>query len=189
MAEIASPPLLLSVEEFLAFEDASSVRHEYVDGELYAFAGASWWHNRIAGNIFRQLSIAADDGPCTVFISDMKLRAAERLIYYPDVVVSCDPDEVGQPVVTRPCFIVEVLSPSTESIDRREKLMAYRAIETLRAYLVVYTEQRRVVHHWRDEQGAWQRADVVGDGTITVPCPETELALSDIYRGVEIPAG
>lgn len=184
MADAARPGRLLTVDEYLDFEESSDVRHEYVDGELYAFAGASWWHNRIAMNIASRLLAAAGDGPCTVFHADMKLRATERVFYYPDVMVTCDPAEVGNPFVIHPCLVVEVLSPTTEAIDRREKLLAYHAMETLQAYLVVASDDRRVVRQWRDEDGVWQRADIIGDGTAPIPCPEMTLALSEIYRGV-----
>lgn len=189
MAEIASPPRLLSIEEYLAFEEASEVRHEYIDGDLYAFAGASWAHSRIGMNIARRLLNATDDSRCLVFYADMMVRASERVYYYPDLVVTCDERDLGSRISAFPCTVIEILSPTTESIDRREKLMAYRALDTVQAYLIVSTDERRVARHWRDEDGTWRRADVIGDGLVAVPCLDTELALADIYRGVEVPAG
>jgi Uma2 family endonuclease len=84
--------------------------------------------------------------------------------------------------------VVEVLSPSTQSIDLREKLMAYRRLESLRAYLIVYRDERRVIRHYRAENDAWFDAFHGGEGKVPFPCPDLELTLAEIYRGV-LPAG
>jgi Uma2 family endonuclease len=188
MAELPPTRRPLTVDEYLAFDDASEIRYEYIEGELFAGAGAGWWHNRIVGNILARLHTAAGDGPCTPFATDMKLRAAERVFYYPDVVVTCDPEDIGNPLVAHPCLIVEVQSPSTEAIDRREKLLAYHALPSLQAYLVVASDQRHVVLHWRDAETLWQRTDLIGDGVMAIPCPASDLSLAEIYRGVDVPA-
>ena len=174
-----------TVEEFLALEEASSTKHEYVAGQIYSLAGASDRHNRIAMNIAAQLWHAARDGPCRVYGSDMRLRIADDAVYYPDVQVVCDPADTEESYKTRPCVVVEVLSPSTESIDLREKLLAYRRLESLRAYIIVYRDQMRVIRHYRAENNAWfdslhaSEADTVG-----FPCPEVDLTLADVYRGL-----
>ena len=134
-------------------------------------------------NIAAQLWMAAGDGPCHVYGSDMRLRIGDQAVYYPDVQVVCDPTDTEQSYKTSPCVIVEVLSPSTQSIDLREKLLAYRLIESLRAYVIVYQDQRRVMRHYRDDNGAWWDAEISGEGTVPFPCPEVELTLADIYRG------
>ena len=181
-ASTPHPPL--SVEDYLRLEEASSVRHEYVGGELYALAGATDRHNRIAGNLFARLWTAARGGPCRVYGSDMMLRVAEDLFYYPDVQVVCDPADGDERYKTLPCLVIEVLSPSTETVDRREKLLAYRRLPSLKAYVVVYRDDRRVQRHWRDDHGAWGQAEVQGEGLVTFPCPESELLLDDIYEGL-----
>src|SRR5229473_204356 len=114
-------------------EEASPIKHEYVAGQVYALSGATARHNRIAGNIFAQLWNAAGDGPCRVYSSDMRLRIGDNAVYYPDVQVMCDPTDTEQMYKTAPCVVVEVLLPSTQSIDLREKLLAYRRIESLQA--------------------------------------------------------
>ena len=139
-------------------------------------------------NITHALLNAAATSACFVFHADTRVRASERVYYLPDVVVTCDPEDRGELFVSRPCLVVEVLSPSTEAIDRREKLLAYRGITPLRSYLIVASDERRVVHHWRDSQSSWQRTDLLGDGTIPIPCPVTALSLTDIYRDIEFPA-
>jgi Uma2 family endonuclease len=118
-------------------------------------------------------------------VEAVKLRAASDLIYYPDVMVACEPDD--DPLIENvPCLVVEVLSPRTETIDRREKLLAYRQIPSLRAYLIVSQEGRWVERHFRDKSGEWKRSDLLEEGRITVPCPPgAQLTLDDIYRGIE----
>lgn len=180
----ATPHRPLDVDEYLCLEEASSTRHEYVGGEIYAHAGASDRHNRIAGNIFAHLWEAVRGGPCRVYMSNMKVRVAEDALYYADVQVVCDPSDIGELYKTRPCLVVEVLSPSTEAIDRREKLMAYRRLSSLQAYVIVYQDEPRVVRHWRDERGGWWQAEVHGEGQVPFPCAGIELSLADIYEGL-----
>lgn len=146
----------MSVEEYLEMEKDGQVRHEYVGGVAYAMTGGSGRHNRISGKIYRRLSDIAEGGSCRVY-------------YY----------------VEEPCLIIEVLSPNTESIDRREKLEAYKRIPTLHAYLMASQDERKVERYWRDERSQWWHAEVAGEGTISLLCPpEAELTLADVYEGL-----
>ena len=179
-----TPPL--TVEEFLEMEEASPTKHEYVAGQLYALAGATERHNRIAGNVLAQLWMAARGGPCRVYGSDMRLRIGDSAVYYPDVQVVCDRADTHQMYTTSPCVVVEVLSPSTSSIDLREKLVAYHGIRSLRAYVIVFQDERRVLRHYRAEDDAWFDAlHFADDSRVPFPCPEVDLSLADIYQGVE----
>lgn len=180
----------MTVDEYLAFEEASDVRHEYVDGYVYAMTGGSLRHNAIAGNIYKRLSRAAGDGPCRVFISDVKVRVAESKFYYPNVVAVCGPVDMDGSVIRNPCLIVEVLSPSTRAVDQREKVAAYRTIDSLAAYLTVEQSQRVVEWHYRDGSvGGWGLG-AFSAGTartrIPVPCPEVGLTLDEIYEGTGV---
>lgn len=186
MSQSAVPHRLPSVEEYLDLEEAATVRHEYVGGALYALAGATKRHNRIAGNIFARLWSAARGGPCRVYSSDVKLKVAEDVFYYPDVMVACGPEGENPVYEEAPCLVVEVVSPGTESIDRREKLLAYKRLSIVEAYLIVDQEKARVERHWRDEQGSWWQAEILGEGSVLVPCPEKiELTLAEIYEGLQ----
>ena len=176
-----APPM--SVEEYLAFEETAPVRHEYVDGYVYAMTGGSLRHNAIAGNIYQRLRRG---GSCHVFINDVKVRVDESRFYYPDVVVVCGPVDMKGQVVRNPCLIVEVLSPSTRTVDQREKVAAYRTIDSLAAYLVIEQDLQVVERHYRDAAGAWGLGTFAGgtDRTrVPVPCPETALTLDEIYDG------
>ena len=185
MVDYATPHKLPSVEEYLELEEASAFRHEYVGGIIYDHAGATKRHNRITLNIASRLLAASRGGPCRVYSSDVKLRAAEDLFYYPDVMVACGPEGESPLYEDSPCLVVEVISPSTASIDRREKMLAYKSIPSLRAYLVVDQRMMRVERHWRDDTGRWWYAESVGrNGVVPVPCPETEIPLPRIYEGL-----
>ncbi|MDP9458151.1 MAG: Uma2 family endonuclease [Actinomycetota bacterium] len=164
-------------------EETATVRHEYVGGMIYAMVGATKRHNQIGLNIASRLLGAARGGPCRVYASDVKLRASDDAIYYPDVMVACEPED--DPLVEhKPCLVVEVASPSTESIDRREKMLAYRKTPTLQAYLIIAQDERRVERHWRDESGEWRQGEAVGEGFVPIPYPESGLPLAEIYEGL-----
>jgi Uma2 family endonuclease len=174
-----------TIEDYLCAEETSFLKHEYVAGQIYALAGATRRHNSIAMNIAARLWEAAGDGPCQVYGSDMKVRIGDDAVYYPDVQVVCDPADTEQQYTTSPCVIVEVLSPSTESIDLREKLLAYRRIESLQAYIIVYRDEMRVVRHFLDPEYAWWDTRVVSrEAKVPFPCPAVELSLAEIYRGL-----
>lgn len=125
----------LSEQDYLAHEIAAECRHEYLDGQIYAMAGANESHNRISLNIAFQLRSAARGGRCGVFVSEMKLRIERnKAYYYPDVMLVCDEADAHAYFKQQPCLIAEVLSPGTAAIDRREKLLAYQKIAGLRYY-------------------------------------------------------
>lgn len=184
----ASSPKLLSYEEYLAAETRSQVRHEYVAGELYAFAGANLRHNLIATNIVVRLFSLSRGTSCRVVSHDQMVRVAQDVVYYPDVLMVCEPGAQTARVLTGPCLIVEVLSRSTQLIDRREKLLAYRQLESLRVYLMVHQERRLVEWHWRDDRGEWRRGVVPERGNVAVLCVPGFLTLDDIYDGIDVDA-
>lgn len=184
MAESAALHPPLSVERYLELEKDSPVRHEFVGGQLYAMTGTTKRHNLIVGNILVALRTAARGTSCPVYSESVKVRTPGDIVYYPDVMVACEPDSVDPYVELEPCLLVEVISPTTESTDRREKLIAYRTIPSLQAYLIVDQDSPRVQLHVRDGHGQWLQADVIGDGAFPVPCPRTELTLDAIYEGL-----
>lgn len=179
----------LTPEEYLVSEEASDVRHEYVGGVIYALAGTSKRHNLITANVAKQLMDAAAGGPCRVYMIDVKLRTDAEVIYYPDVMVACGPDSGDPMIEDAPCLVVEVASPSTSVIDQREKLVAYKRVPTIEAYLIVEQDRRRVHRFWRDREGTWSDDEVSGSGEVPVPCPPTTLRLDAIYAGTETPLG
>ena len=179
----------MTVEEYFRFEESSPVKHEYVEGEVYAMSGVTARHNRIAGNIFFRLFTAARRGSCDVFIGDMRIQVARERYYYSDVAIVCTPVAEADVVAREPSVVVEVTSPSTARIDRNEKLDAYRSISNLQSYLIIDHRRRRVERHWRQTLGSeWQREEVVGAGRVHEPVLDVELTLDDIYERVDLPA-
>jgi Uma2 family endonuclease len=186
MATPARPDRLLTVEEYLEREKRSPRKHEYVAGHVYAMSDVKIRHAQIVRNLVVRLTAATGDGPCQVLFNGVKLQAAHDKIYYPDAMVLCLSLDEDAYVVSDPCLVVEVLSPSTQRTDRGEKLDAYRAIGAVRAYLIVEQKERLVERHWCDASGAWRQStvtDVSSETTIPVPCPATTLTLDEIYRG------
>lgn len=181
----------MTVEEYFRFEEESSIKHEYVAGEVYAMSGATTRHNRLALGIAARLFTVAIEHGCDVFASDMRVEAGSEAYYYPDIAVVCKPLGDDDIVARGPCVVIEVTSPSTARIDRGEKLVAYRRISELRAYLIVDHRRRRVERHWRDSaEGEWSREEIVGADImpIPVPCLDTTLTLDEIYARVNLPA-
>lgn len=179
----------LSEQDFLQGELSSEIRHEYVDGEVYAMAGAGEAHNLIALNIASKLREFVRGGPCRVFISDMKLHVKTwKAYYYPDVMVICDSADSQSHFKERPSLVVEVLSPTTESTDRREKMLAYRTLSSLREYVLIATDKQQVEIYRRDEQDEWQLA-VTSDGEfLSLESVACRLTLDEIYEDVRLDA-
>ena len=178
----------LSVAEYLRLEEAASERHEYVGGLLRAMVGVSKRHARILSNIIAVLLPEARALQCDVFASDVKLQVSADAIYYPDIAVVCDPTDTDPYIMTKPCLIVEILSPSTHDIDRHEKLLSYLRLPALQSYVIVHQDEPRIEQHWRDAHGDWWQTDLRGEGTIDLPCPACSLTLEQVYRGVMLTA-
>ncbi len=185
---LAHSSQLMSVEEYLEGEKFSEIRHEYVGGYVYAMAGASDDHNRIALNIAAELRDRLRGKRCEAFGADMKLKLAEsQVFYYPDVMVSCDRSDNAKYFRERPTVIFEILSSETERTDQREKLFAYGQIESLKVYVMVSQEKAelRVLRHNRP--GPWA-AEVISGQSATLKLPEikAEIPLARIYERTTI---
>jgi len=177
----------LTADDYLSGELTSDIRHEYVDGEVYAMAGAGEAHNLIALNVASFLRSHARGGPCRVFISDMKLHVATwKAFYYPDVMVVCDPDDAQTYYKQSPSLVVEVLSPSTESIDRREKMLAYRTLPSLREYLLIAQDKRQLELYRRADDGDWILAERAETGAVQLDSVNASLALDEVYEDVNL---
>ena len=177
----------ITEQAYLEGEKIAEVRHEYVDGIVYAMAGTSLRHNDIAINITSLLRPLTRGTPCKVNASDVKVRAQRsKAYYYPDVILGCQRDSTDSHFLEKPCLIVEVTTKSTEWKDFTEKLIAYQRLASLQVYLIVAQDQPQVTLFYRDAEGAWDvtRFDDL-EQTLTLPCPECTLSLADIYEGVD----
>jgi Uma2 family endonuclease len=179
---------LVSVEDYLAGELLSDVKHEYSDGYMYAMAGAKTVHNRVAGNFFGSLHRQLRGQGCEPFNSDMKVRVpflTHTRFYYPDGMVVCEPNSSESSYQDRPIIVAEVVSEATRRIDEGEKREAYLTIPTLLAYLIIETQRPRVVVHRRTDNGFVAEAYEGADAVIPLPAIEAELPLAELYERVE----
>jgi Uma2 family endonuclease len=187
--KLAKTLTAITVDEYLRDEASDRTKHEYVDGRVFAMAGGSRTHNKIAGNIFAALRSHVLKNPCEAYISDVKVWIkSSKSFYYPDVLVACDRHDAKSVFTEAPVLIVEVLSRSTASIDRREKVVAYRQIPTLWQYLIVHQVRQRVELHQKDVSNEWQ-VTVLEIGSLqlldSTPAGAIELNLADVYEDVE----
>jgi Uma2 family endonuclease len=180
---LLTPQRLLTPQQYLAFEDQASERHEYVDGVVYALPGESLEHNEVAGALYTLLRAQARGRGCRVAFEGVKLWiASSNRYYYPDVMVLCDPRDTDPKIFQYPCFIAEVLSPSTEATDRREKLQAYRTIETLQGYLMIDPRARVVDYLERTPRG-WHASRLAGE--VEIACLTMQLGVEALFEGLE----
>ena len=182
------PQALATIEDYLEGEQRGDSKHEYLAGQVVAMVGATRSHVLIAGSLHAALLPAARRKGCQLFMADMKVRidhADESYFYYPDVVLSCATADRHPLYTALPCLIVEVLSPSTERIDTREKLFAYRLLPSLREYLLLRQDRGQAdLYQWSDE-GRWQH-HVLGqpDDALALRCLDAAVSLRDVYADV-----
>lgn len=171
--------------EFLELEAKSSVRHEFVDGFMFAMAGGTDYHNQIAINALIALRSAAESAGCSSYLTDMLLQTPGGT-YYPDVFVTCEETNDGSRLKHTACLIIEVLSDSTEALDRGDKLRHYQKLSGLKMYLLVSQQEKRVEVFQRLEDGSWRYEDKE-EGQLRLPCINVSLELEDLYRGLSYP--
>jgi Uma2 family endonuclease len=176
----------VSVAKYLASETTSQIRHEYLGGLVYAMAGETVTHNQIAGNLYLALRRYAKGKPCRTFMSDIRVNfhlRTDEYYYYPDLVVTCDKRDTHLRFVQFPKLIIEVLSESTERVDKREKFFAYTSIPSLEEYVLVAQTTREVTvfrraNDWKAEKVSGAKAKVLlASLKLTIP-------LAAIYEGV-----
>ena len=186
MSALSDSKHAMGVEEYLAGELHSELRHEYIDGQVYAMTGASRAHGLIANALAFALTPAARRKGCQLFTSDMKLRlemGGKTVFYYPDLLLSCDPQDRETFFTRAPCLIVEVLSESTARIDRREKLLAYQGLPSLQTYLLLEQGVARAELYRR--ANGWC-VEYVEQGSIRIDCLDMDLALAEVYADIQL---
>jgi Uma2 family endonuclease len=149
----------MTFEEYLEFEERSETRHEYVFGFAYAMAGPTVTHSRILERLHVALRKRLPGGPCEFFRQSVKLKLkfdSNEIVYYPDLMVSCDRAGWHEKWILNPRLVVEVLSPSTERTDTREKVIAYKQVPSVEEYVTVaqYSHEltiRRCAENWVPE--------------------------------------
>lgn len=176
-----------SFEDYLDAEKISSVRHEFIDGEVHAMAAANDRHNLIAGELLAMLTVHLRESDCEPFFRDIKVRVLQNVVYYPDILVSCEPEPESRYFRNNPKLIVEITSPSTRQIDHREKLLFYLKMPSVQEYVIVDQHRMYVEVHRRQPNGGWithyftERDDVVEMQSVDLSFP-----LPDLYRRVKL---
>lgn len=184
----AQPALKLSPQEYLAIERQRDSKSEYVNGELFAMAGASRWHNLIVTNVLREVSRQLKTQPCEVYPSDMRVWIPRLKKYtYPDVVVVYGPprfEDNHHDTLLNPILIIEVLSPSTAEYDRGVKFKHYRTLDTLQEYLLISQDVPLIERYVRQETTRfWTLSDAEGmEGQVELSSiGSVELSLAEVY--------
>lgn len=172
----------ISPEEYLQGELESEVKHQLIDGEAYAMAGASENHNLLSGNIFSELKTNLKGTPCRTFMSDMKLRVADDF-FYPDVMVVCNEDNVDTYYKTAPTIIIEVLSKTTRKFDQTLKRLRCQNIPSLQEYVLIEQDKGEIqlfsrAHNWQSFY--YYLGDQISFASLGI-----SIAVEDIYERVD----
>ena len=175
----------LTVEQYLALEAESEIRHEYIDGELYAMTGGTLYHDEITINITLALGPQLVGSDCRLHTSNMRVRVSPTRYVYPDLSAVCGEAETGNGATTllNPTVVVEVTSPSSIERDRVRKLELYGAVPSIRGYLIL--DQDRVFAQWHSRgDGDWDLREYTNPGDeIFLEPLGCALCLADVYRG------
>jgi Uma2 family endonuclease len=181
----AVQPPYMTVDEYLQFEEQSPLRHEYVNGAIYAMTGASLAHVRITRELVSAFRGHLRGGPCEPFSTDLKLPIrsdTDEIFYYPDVMVACQREHWGPNYVRNPKLVAEILSPSTQHIDRREKAMTYRRIASVEEYVLLAQDDHKIIVHRRAEN--WRPQAYAGpQATVEFRSIGLSVPLAQIYEG------
>ncbi len=183
---------VISHDEYLAREAQAEYKSEYFAGRILAMAGASVDHNRIVGNVYARMLPELEKQHCTPFMLDLRLFIEEKDVFtYPDAMIICGKPEFyaeRNDTVTNPVVIFEVLSESTRNYDRGEKFEFYRAIPSLREYVLIDQDRVHVERFLKTEAGDWLLSEWNDpDATLKLASLDFGLRIADVYRGVELP--
>lgn len=179
----------ISPEEYLETEKSSPIKHEYVQGQIYAMAGASDAHVTITANLVTLLRNHIRGTDCRVYVADMKARIESlNIFYYPDIMVTCDQRDTNFEYFKRyPSLIIEVLSPSTEALDRGDKFSDYQELETLQEYVLISQNRQRVDCFRRNTAGRWELYSYRGNQELQLFSLNFSCSLTDVYEDVSLP--
>ena len=177
--------------DYVALEQDSPTKHEFLDGEIYAMAGGSEEHSALAAEVLHVLVSAVRGQPCRVHTSDLRIYVeAVGLATFPDGAVICGPLEQHEPspkaTALNPAVLLEVTSDSSEEYDNTIKFEYYRTIPTLRDYIIVSHRERRIIVHSRRDGDEWTTRVAIAGGRVAVESIGAELAVDEIYRASTI---
>jgi Uma2 family endonuclease len=189
----SAAPQRLTSAEYLEIERAAEQKSEFLNGAMFAMAGASPEHVLIATNVARELGNLLRGRPCRVFSSDLRVKVSETGLYtYPNVVVVCGEMSLEEPrrdTLLNPTLLVEVLSPSTEAYDRGDKFAHFRRLESLQEYVLVAQDRPRIERFARQgDSQEWVLTEASDmERHVTLLFPECRLRLAEVYYQIEFP--
>ncbi|NUN64623.1 Uma2 family endonuclease [Pseudanabaena biceps] len=177
----------LTYAEYIDRERISSIKHDFVNSQIFAIAGSDANHNLIICNLVASIHQRLRGTNSRLFALDMKLtiNLANNATYYPDVMVVGDRDD-GNYVIRNPSLVVEVMSPYTVMLDRREKRFNYQKLESLQEYVLVSQAEINVEVYRRDQDGGWLVQCLDAGDSLHLRSIDLAIALSDIYEDVEL---
>lgn len=182
------PEPYVSYADYLAVEAESDLRWEWLDGQMWAMAGGTPAHSAIGTNIAGLLFLALRGRPCRPYNADLRLLVpASGLAFHADVAVVWGPparDAEDPNAVTNPTVLVEVLSKSTERLDRFDKFLHYRKLPSFREYLLVSQTEARVQHFRKNDDGTWQLTEYTTGGVVPLASIDVALPVDEVYAGV-----
>jgi len=184
-----SDHLSLTPEQYLEIETKNTIKHEYINGEIYAMAGTTDTHNTIALNFASLIRSHLRGTNCRVYFADIKTRLEQcNCFYYPDILVTCHPQDQETSTYKRfPKLIIEVLSESTEAFDRGDKFNDYQTLDSLEEYVLVNTKHQRVEIFRRNKKGGWYfQTYTHSEVNFTLQSLNLTLSLVDIYEDVNL---
>ena len=178
---------VIDVEDYLLLDrNSKEKRYEYLDGELRMLAGGSTYHSRIIANLTGILYSALRGSSCHLYNSDIRLQLSASRYVYPDITVSCDRrDEELSDMIKYPRLIVEVLSPSTEIIDRIKKFAYYRECPTVQEYMMV-DSQSILLEIYRREDDGWKFYTFGPGSTIKLASLDVSFSIDELYEGMNL---
>lgn len=180
----------ISPEEYLAFERAAEYKNEYYDGHIIAMSGASLKHNKIAMNLYSKVGSFLAGKNCSILPSEMRVTPPSHNSYmYPDAVIVCGNPQLEDDkfdTLLNPSVIIEILSPSTRSIDKGRKFFFYREITSLKEYIMIDALKKHITvsRHQPDNSWVFETIDKHHSG-LTIQTIGFTLTLQDIYNGIE----
>ncbi|MEH1842195.1 MAG: Uma2 family endonuclease [Nostoc sp.] len=179
----------LTPDEYLQWEARQEIKHEYINGEVYAMTGGTIPHNAIAVNLIAALRPHVRGSSCRVLGSDAKVGITEKgSFFYPDVLVTCNAqDRQAIQVIQFPKLIVEVLSPGTEAYDRGAKFAQYRRLESLQEYVLINSESIGVEIFRLNDRSKWELTSYTNGDEIELICIEFKFPIALLYEDVEFP--
>jgi len=177
-----------SPEEYLAWEAEQLGKHEYVDGEVFAMAGAAEGHVTVTGNVYMALRQHLKGSPCRTFMADMKVQAdADKAFFYPDVVVTCSARDAQDPLVKHePTLLVEVLSPSTAAYDRGAKFSSYRQLASLQEYVLIDTDTRATDVYRKGADGLWVLHPFAGEQAVELASVALTIPAAVLFDELDV---